>query len=202
MCPLYLFKDNNMKRRDSLKRIYPVKIENRGKCSEEELIFTEEMLDFICNKLNKGAFMKIDPKMFYVLKKSEIEENELGGFEFTICSSFFKGRIEIRETVDGNYNIYYYKRANTKGKFQYELYNKDLDVPEDKLLSKFDFLNIENEELDNIFLKKGDVVILDTGYVGIIRKYYSNQRIGIVFDEDSEEVEEYIPKTRIVKKMR
>lgn len=180
---------------------YTVKIENRGKCSEEEVKTTEVLLDYICNTLQKGAFMKIEPKMFYVLKKSEMEDDEVCGFEFTINSSFYKGRIEIRENVEGNYNIYYNKRINTKGKFTYKLEKVDKDIPEEDLISQFDFLNA-NKDVEDIMIKKGDVVLLENGYIGIVLKYYSNSSIGISYSEDETEPEEYINKSQIIKKLR
>ena len=44
--------------------------------------------------------------------------------------------------------------------------------------------------------------MLTTGYVAIIRKYYSNSKIGVVFDEDAEEIEDFISKEEIIKKLR
>ena len=178
---------------------YKIKIENRGKVEQEDLVLVEELIEHI-SLINNKEFLTICPKMFYALKPSEIREDEICGFEFTILSSYFKGRIEIKLNKNNNYNVNYYRRLPTKGRFTYELYKKEFDILEKDLLDKFEFCKESSDK--EIFVKKGDVVMLNTGFVAIIRKYYSNNKIGIIFDEDSEEIEEFISKENIIKKIR
>jgi len=178
---------------------YKIKIENRGKVEPEELEITENLIKHLYSA-TKGDFESISPKMFYILKKEEINEDELCGFEFTILSSSFKGRIEIRQTLTNKYNIYFYRRIPTKIKFTYEYYNKIENVDEKQILCKLEFCK-EGDKRD-FFVKKGDVVMLNSGYACIIKKYYSNIKIGVVYDEESEEIEDYITKEDILKRLR
>ena len=161
-----------------------IKIENRGKVDEDLLYKTEEFIKQLYFEIDKGDFRKISPKLFYILDYIYLEENEEFGFEFTLLTDIFKGRIEIRKIKnENNFNVLFYKRYPTKGKFTYTLYET------------FSFV-LEFEE--KIF-KKGDVVLLKSGYMAIIKKYYSNEKIGIIYDEFSEDVEEYIRKEDIDK---
>ena len=45
---------------------------------------------------------------------------------------------------------------------------------------------------ENQKIATGNVYLLKNGMVCIIKKYYSNVKIGVIYDEDSEDVEEYI----------
>lgn len=177
---------------------YKIKIENKGKVEPEELEFAEDMIKHLYS-ITKGEFESISPKMFYILSKSEIEEYELGGFEFTILSSSFKGRIEVRKNNIGSFNLYFNKRLPTKGKFTYEFYHKVENILEKDILGRLDFCKEDSTEF---FIKKGDVIMLNSGYIAIIRKYYSNSEIGINYDEEDTEVEEYIKKEDILKRIR
>ena len=54
-------------------------------------------------------------------------------------------------------------------------------------------------EFEEKTFKKGDVILLKNGYTAIIEKYYSNDKIGVIFDEYADDVEEYIKKEDIDK---
>lgn len=173
-----------------------IKIENRGKVDEDLLIKTEDFIKKLYFDIDKGDFRKISPKLFYILDYIYLEENEEFGFEFTLLTDIFKGRIEIRKIKDeNNFNVLFYKRYPTKGKFTYSLYETKLNIPLEKLNAQFSFVF----EFEEKIFKKGDVVLLKSGYMAIIKKYYSNEKIGIIYDEFSEEVEEYIRKEEIDK---
>ena len=81
-------------------------------------------IKFLCYEVDKGDFKKISPKLFYILDKEDLEENEEFGFEFTLLSDIFKGRIEIRKVkcLD-NFNILFYKRLPITERFTHELSN-------------------------------------------------------------------------------
>ena len=74
-----------------------IKIENRGKVDEDLLIITEDFLKKLYFEIDKGDFRKISPKLFYVLDYKYLEPDEEFGFEFTLLSDIFKGRVEIRK---------------------------------------------------------------------------------------------------------
>ena len=173
-----------------------IKIENRGKVDEDLLIKTEEFINFINFDLDNGLFIRLCPKMFYILKEKELKDDEEFGFEFTLLSDIFKGRIEIRKVkcLD-NFNILFYKRLPTKGRFTYELSKVLSNIPLNEINKQFYFI-LEFEEKT---FKKGDVILLKNGYTAIIEKYYSNDRIGVIFDEYADDVEEYIKKEDIDK---
>lgn len=173
-----------------------IRIENRGKVDEDLLFITEEFIKFLCYEVDKGDFKKISPKLFYILDKEDLEENEEFGFEFTLLSDIFKGRIEIRKVkcLD-NFNILFYKRLPTKGRFTYELSKVLSNIPLNEINKQFYFI-LEFEEKT---FKKGDVILLKNGYTAIIKKYYSNDKIGVIFDEYADDVEEYIKKEDIDK---
>ena len=173
-----------------------VKIENRGKVDAELLSLTETFIKFLCFDLDKGDFKKISPKLFYVLDREYLENNEKFGFEFTILSDIFKGRIEIRKIKDENkYNILFYKRVPSKGRFDYILSKTIPNIPIEELNKQFYFI-VEFEEKS---FRKDDIILLKSGYTAIIKKYYSNDKIGIIYDEYSEDIEEYIKKEDIDK---
>ena len=166
-----------------------IKIENRGKVDISLLNQTEEFIKFLCFDFQRGMFYKLSPKLFKILKLEELNENEEFGFEFTVIFNIFKGRIEIRKQKDLNYfNIYFYKRRPAQGKFEYDLYITKNDITLEDINKAFDFL-IKGE---NQTVATGKVYLLKNGMVCIIKKYYSNIKIGIIYDEDSEDVEEYI----------
>jgi hypothetical protein len=166
-----------------------VKIENRGKVDIPLLQKTEEFIKFLCFDFQRGMFYKLSPKLFKVLKKEELGENEEFGFEFTVIFNIFKGRIEIRKQKDLDYfNIYFYKRRPAQGRFEYDLYITKKDIILENINKAFDFL-IKGE---NQKIATGNVYLLKNGMVCIIKKYYSNVKIGVIYDEDSEDVEEYI----------
>ena len=173
-----------------------IKIENRGKVDEDLLIKTEEFINFINFDLDNGLFIRLCPKMFYILKEKELKDDEEFGFEFTLLSDIFKGRIEIRKVkcLD-NFNILFYKRLPTKGRFTYELSKVLSNIPLNEINKQFYFI-LEFEEKT---FKKGDVILLKNGYTAIIEKYYSNDKIGVIFDEYADDVEEYIKKEDIDK---
>lgn len=171
------------------KGIKYVKIENRGKVDIPLLIKTEEFIKFLCFDFQRGSFFNLSPKLFKVLKLEELNENEEFGFEFTVIFNIFKGRVEIRKQKNLNYfNVYFYKRRPAQGKFEYDLYITKNDIALENLNKVFDFL-IKGE---NQKIATGNVYLLKNGMVCIIKKYYSNVKIGVIYDEDSEEVEEYI----------
>lgn len=171
------------------KGIKYIKIENRGKVNVSLLQKTEEFIKFLCFDFQRGIFYKLSPKLFKVLKESELNQNEEFGFEFTVIFNIFKGRIEIRKQKDLDYfNIYFYKRRPAQGKFEYDLYITKIDISLDNLNKEFDFL-IKGESQK---IATGNVYLLKNGMVCIIKKYYSNVKIGVIYDEDSEDVEEYI----------
>lgn len=166
-----------------------IKIENRGKVDISLLSKTEEFIKFLYFDFQRGIFSKLNPKLFKVLKREELNIEEEFGFEFTVFFDIFKGRVEIRKQKDLDYfNIYFYKRKPTQGKFEYNLYITKKDVILDKLNEAFDFL-IKGE---NQKIVTGNVYLLKNGMVCIIKKYYSNSKIGVIYDEDSEDVEEYV----------
>lgn len=166
-----------------------IKIENRGKVDEDLLIKTEEFINFINFDLDNGLFIRLCPKMFYILKEKELKDDEEFGFEFTLLSDIFKGRVEIRKIKNtNNCNIIFNKRFPTKGKFVYNFYDSKLNIPIEKLNEQFEFI-IKGE---NQQIKTGNIYLLKNGMIGIIKKYYSNSRIGIIYDEYSEEIEDYI----------
>lgn len=166
-----------------------IKIENRGKVELFLLNKTEEFIKFLCFDLDKGKFYKLGPKLFRVLKINELHEDEEFGFEFTIIFNIFKGRVEIRKQKNLDYfNIYFYKRKPSQGKFVYNLYLTKKDISLENINKEFEFL-IKGEHQK---ISTGNVYLLKNGLVCIIKKYYSNSRIGIIYDEDSEDVEEYI----------
>ena len=166
-----------------------IKIENRGKVEIDLLNKTEEFIKKLCFDLDKGKFFKLDPKMFKVLKPEKLNENEEFGFEFTILFSIFKGRVEIRKQKNLNYfNLYFYKRRLAEGKFEYDLYITKLDIALEDLNKAFEFV-IKGE---NQIIKTGNIYLLKNGLVCIIKKLYSNSKIGVIYDESSEEVEDYI----------
>ena len=74
------------------------------------------------------------------------------------------------------------------GKFGYNFYDSKLNIPIEKLNEQFEFI-IKGE---NQQIKTGNIYLLKNGMIGIIKKYYSNSRIGIIYDECSEEIEDYI----------
>lgn len=171
------------------KGIRYVKIENRGKIDIPLLNKTEEFIKFLCFDFQRGMFYKLSPKLFKVLKVEGLDESEEFGFEFTVIFNIFKGRIQIRKQKNLEYfNIYFYKRRLAQGKFEYDLYITKKDVPLEDINKTFDFL-IKGE---NQKIATGNVYLLKNGMVCIIKKYYSNVKIGVVYDEDSEDVEEYI----------
>ena len=57
-----------------------IKIENRGKVDEELLIKTEEFIKKLSFDLDNGQFQRLCPKMFYILKETELNEYEEFGF--------------------------------------------------------------------------------------------------------------------------
>ena len=166
-----------------------VKIENRGKVEISLLTKTENFINFLYFEFQKGIFAKLSPKLFKVLKQDELNEDEEFGFEFTIIFNIFKGRVEIRKQKDLEYyNIYFYKRIPAQGKFKYHLYITKKDISLEDINKTFNFLiNGENQKIAT-----GNVYLLKNGLVCIIKKYYSNERIGVIYDECSEDVEEYI----------
>lgn len=176
-----------------------IKIENRGKIEMGLLQKTESFIKELCFDINKGQFSKLSPKMFKVLKPEELTEQEEFGFEFTILFNIFKGRVEIRKQKDLNYfNVLFYKRRQGQGRFEYDLYITKNDIPLSNLNSAFDFIiNGEDQKIGT-----GNVYLLKNGLVCIIKKYYSNSHIGIIYDEDSEEVEDYIRIEDIEKLLR
>lgn len=166
-----------------------IKIENRGKVDISLLNKTEEFIKFLCFDFQRGIFFKLSPKLFKVLKLKELNDYEEFGFEFTVIFNIFKGRVEIRKQKNLDYfNIYFYKRRPAQGKFEYDLYIVKNGISLENLNKEFDFL-IKGE---NQKIATGNVYLLKNGMVCIIKKYYSNTKIGIIYDEDSEDVEEYI----------
>lgn len=166
-----------------------VKIENRGKIDFSLLSKTEEFIKQLCFDVDKGIFLKLSPKLFKVLKNEELEETEELGFQFTILFNVFKGRVEIRKQRDLDYfNIYFYKRRPAEGKFEYDLYIVKKDIALQDINKEFDFI----KKGENRKIETGNVYLLKNGLVCIIKKYYSNIKIGVIYDENSEEVEEYI----------
>lgn len=166
-----------------------IKIENRGKINMNLLNKTESFIKRFYFDIDNGQFSKLSPKIFKVLKPEELEEDEEFGFEFTIIFNIFKGRVEIRKQKDLDYfNVLFYKRRQGQGKFEYDLYITKKNIPLLELNKAFDFIiNGEDQKIGT-----GNVYLLKNGLVCIIKKYYSNSHIGIIYDEDSEEVEEYI----------
>lgn len=166
-----------------------IKIENRGKVDEELLIKTEEFIKKLSFDLDNGQFQRLCPKMFYILKETELNEDEEFGFEFTLLFDIFKGRVEIRKLKDKElYNIHFYKRFPTKGKFIYNLYETKTNIPLQSINIQFDFI-IKGE---NQNIKTGNIYLLKNGMIAIIKKYYSNSKIGVIYDEFAEDVEDYI----------
>ena len=166
-----------------------IKIENRGKVDIPLLNKTEDFIKFLCFDFQRGMFYKLNPKLFKVLKLEDLNQDEEFGFEFTVIFNIFKGRIEIRKQKDLEYfNVYFYKRRPAQGRFEYDLYITKNNIPLEDLNKLFDFL-IKGE---NQKIATGNVYLLKNGMVCIIKKYYSNTRIGVIYDEDSEYVEEYI----------
>lgn len=176
-----------------------IKIENRGKIEFSLLQKTENFIKSLYFDINKGAFAKLSPKMFKVLKPEELNDNEEFGFEFTIIFNIFKGRVEIRKQKDLEYfNIYFYKRRPAQGRFEYDLYLTKKDILLENINDAFKFI-VKGE---NQKIATGNVYLLKNGLVCIIKKYYSNSHIGIIYDESSEEVEDYIRIEDIEKLLR
>lgn len=165
-----------------------VKIENRGKVEEELLFKTEDFLKFLLYDFQKGDFNILNPKMFYVFNEEELKKDDDFGFEFTLFSDIFKGRVEIRKKKDNSFSILFNKRYPAKGKFIYKPYIEKKNIALEDLFKQFDFV-IKGE---NRQIKTGKVYLLKNGMVGIVRKYYSNSKIGIVYDEYASEVEEFV----------
>lgn len=165
-----------------------IKIENRGKVDEDLLIISENLLKKIYFEVEGGIFQTLCPKMFNILKEEDLREEEICGFEFTLLYDIFKGRVHIKQTKEGLLNVTFFKRYPSKGKFVYELYKEIINISFENLFNQFDFI-IKGE---NRKIKTGNIYLLKNGLIGIVRKYYSNQKIGIVYDEDSPEIEEYV----------
>ena len=163
-----------------------IKIENRGKVEEDLLIITENFIQRFYYDLN---FKKFYPKMFYILKKKELKDNEEFGFIFSVLFDIFKGKISICKIKNSNcFNIYFYKRHPIKGRFDYNLYKTKENIQEDNIKDEFDFL-IKGE---NQKIQTGKAYLLKNGMIGIVKKYYSNTKIGIIYDEYSEKIEDFI----------
>lgn len=175
-----------------------VKIENRGKVEEELLFKTEDFLKFLLYDFQKGDFNILNPKMFYVFNEEELKNDEEFGFEFTLFSDIFKGRVEIRKKKNNLFYILFNKRYPTKGKFIYKPYIEKKNIALEDLFNQFDFV-IKGESRK---IKTGKVYLLKNGMIGIVKKYYSNSKIGIIYDEYAEEVEEYIKIEDIEKEIR
>lgn len=172
-----------MKKRNS------VKIENRGKVELFLLLQTEQFINNLYYYLDKGNFRKLEPKLFRVLKKEQLNDNEEFGFEFIVLFNIFKGKIEIRKQKDLNYfNIKFYKRYASEGHFIYKFYMEKNNIKEDDINKALEFI-IKGE---NKIVRTGGIYLLKNGLVCIIKKYYSNSKIGVIYDETSEDIEEYI----------
>lgn len=173
-----------------MKNLKYIKIENRGKVDNDILLSkTEDFIRKLFFEIDNGRFLIFNPKMIYVLKETELNENEELGFRFTLLFDIFKGRVIIAKIKDkDSVNIYFYKRHPIKGRFEYNLYNTKLNIPYNKINNQFNFI-ITGENLE---IKTGNIYLLKNGIVCIIKKLYSNHKIGVIYDECSEEVEDYI----------
>lgn len=166
-----------------------IKIENRGKVSRERLAKTEELMKKVTYQLDRGRFQNLCPKMYMVLTKEELESNESIGFQVTLFFDIFKGHVHIKKQKGVDlYNIDFLKRYPAEGKFMYKLSKQIKDVPFQDLFNQFKFM-IEGE---NQKLRTGNVYLLKNGLVAILVKYYSNDKLGIKYDEYAEDIEEFI----------
>lgn len=165
-----------------------IKIENRGKVSPELLEKTEDFINYLYFELNNGAFKKLSPKLFRVIESSCLKEDEIFGFECTLLFDIFKGRINIIKKKNNLFRILFFKRFPNKGKFSYELYLTKDDISENLINKNLEFIVVG----EGIRVKVGNTYLLKNGLVAIVKKNFSNSKIGVIYDEDSEDVEEYI----------
>lgn len=181
------------------------KIENKGKVTEEEFQISKDILGII-SKIDKFTFLSFLPKCIFSLKREDLQENEKGGILFNVTGEYLKGRVRICKNIDGLYNLYFFKKTLKDKKVFFKEYKNEFNIRERDLVSTMEFIDEgeENkiEEKIKISLKKGDVCLLDDGFVCIIRNYFSNEKIGVVYDEDDIEPKDFISKERIIKVIR
>ena len=168
-----------------------IQIENRGKVSIDRYELTIKWIENIIYGLgSKFSLEKFDPKMIYILPKEELSQEESLGFSFTLFSNLFKGHVAIKK-IKGEelFNIAFYRRLPTKIRFTYKLSKSFEKVGLYDIIKQFNFVVIGE---NNHSIKIGNVYLLKNGLIAIVKKYYSNDKIGVVFDEFAPNIEEYI----------
>lgn len=166
-----------------------IRIENKGKISKNRYELTEELIQKIVYGLGENSLIKFCPKMYNICTLDNLTEEESIGFYFTLLFDIFKGKVYIKKQKNKQlYNLDFYRRFPTKEKFTYSLTKQIKDIHLQDIVRQFNFIIVgENQNI-----KTGNIYLLKSGLVGIIRKYYSNIHIGISYDEYNPDIEDFI----------